>query len=83
MAQSRLSDIHKICASCADTPVGEKVLCDSIDCPITYARVRAEGDVEDVRVLMGEMGALDLDGGDDMAVAGMPGMRGEMEVGDW
>ena len=59
-------DLHKLCASCSSTPVGEKILCDSIDCPITYARTRAQRDVHDIEAVRGAMGDLDLDGaGDD------------------
>nr|XP_018263770.1 DNA polymerase zeta subunit [Kwoniella dejecticola CBS 10117]OBR85928.1 DNA polymerase zeta subunit [Kwoniella dejecticola CBS 10117] len=48
LASSKLMDLHKICASCSGIPVGEKIMCDSIDCPITYARINAERDVEDL-----------------------------------
>nr|XP_031862677.1 uncharacterized protein CI109_001688 [Kwoniella shandongensis]KAA5529749.1 hypothetical protein CI109_001688 [Kwoniella shandongensis] len=48
LAQSKLLSFQKICASCSSTPVGERILCDSVDCPITYARVVAERDVEDL-----------------------------------
>ncbi|ORX33427.1 hypothetical protein BD324DRAFT_585143 [Kockovaella imperatae] len=48
LAQQRLLDTHKICASCSSTPVGERILCDSIDCPVTYARVTATRDVDDL-----------------------------------
>ena len=48
IAQSKLVDTHKLCASCSSTPMSEKVLCDSVDCPVLYARVAAERDVEDL-----------------------------------
>ncbi len=48
IAQSKLIDTHKICASCSNTPISEKILCDSIDCPVLYARVAAERDVDDL-----------------------------------
>lgn len=49
LAQSRLAAIHQICASCSSTPVHEPILCDSIDCPITYARIQATRDAEDLK----------------------------------
>lgn len=48
MAQKKLVDTHRICASCSSTPPSEKVLCDSIDCPVLYARVAAQRDVDDL-----------------------------------
>jgi DNA polymerase zeta len=48
LAQAKVIDVHKICASCSSVPQAEKVVCDSIDCPVLYARVAAERDVEDL-----------------------------------
>ena len=48
IAQKKLVDTHKICASCSSTPMQDKVLCDSIDCPVMYARVAASRDVEEL-----------------------------------
>lgn len=45
--QARVRDLHQICASCAGTPPAEVMLCSSVDCPITYARVAAERDAQD------------------------------------
>ncbi|WVQ98801.1 hypothetical protein IAU59_005932 [Kwoniella sp. CBS 9459] len=53
IAQSKLISLQRICASCSSTPVGEKILCDSIDCPITYSRVGAERDVVDLEEIGG------------------------------
>ena len=39
---------HKICASCSSTPLNDRILCDSVDCPVLYARVQAQRDVEDL-----------------------------------
>jgi len=58
IAQSKLVDTHKICASCSNTPLNEKIMCDSIDCPVLYARVAAERDVEDLGDLEGLIGRL-------------------------
>lgn len=55
VAQARMADLQRVCASCAGTPVGDTVLCRSIDCPVTYARTSAEKDaaeVGDVRALI-------------------------------
>ncbi|WRT67197.1 uncharacterized protein IL334_004163 [Kwoniella shivajii] len=61
IAESKLSDLHRICASCSSIPVGEKILCDSIDCPITYARTNAKRDVEDLEEIGGLLGELDIE----------------------
>lgn len=45
--QQRVRDLHTICSSCSGTPCAEKILCDSIDCPVTYARTAAERDAAD------------------------------------
>lgn len=54
LAQEKLKSFHTICASCSSTPLHERILCDSIDCPITYARTQALRDAED----MSEVGTL-------------------------
>nr|XP_019042303.1 DNA polymerase zeta subunit [Kwoniella bestiolae CBS 10118]OCF21233.1 DNA polymerase zeta subunit [Kwoniella bestiolae CBS 10118] len=69
LATSKLLDLQKICSSCSSTPPGEKILCDSIDCPITYARVGAERDVEDLEDVVGLVRELDL--GEGQAGEGM------------
>lgn len=46
-AQARLIDLQRICASCSGTPAGERLLCDSVDCPVMYTRVAAERDAQD------------------------------------
>ncbi|EAL22753.1 hypothetical protein CNBB2010 [Cryptococcus deneoformans B-3501A] len=48
IAQDKLIVLQKICASCSSVPPAEKILCDSIDCPNTFARVAAEREVEDL-----------------------------------
>jgi DNA polymerase zeta len=47
-AQRRLAELHALCTSCSSTPPGEPVLCCSIDCPVTYARVSAETDAAEL-----------------------------------
>jgi len=48
LAQDKLKSYHAICASCSSTPLNDRILCDSIDCPVLYARVQAQRDVEDL-----------------------------------
>ncbi|WVQ71759.1 hypothetical protein IAR50_001300 [Cryptococcus sp. DSM 104548] len=48
IAETKIADLHRICASCSDVPPAEKILCDSSDCPITYARVTANREMEDL-----------------------------------
>ncbi|KAF7310921.1 DNA polymerase [Mycena chlorophos] len=40
--ETRLLDITRICASCCQTPAGEPIECDSLDCSWFYARRKAE-----------------------------------------
>ena len=39
---------QRICASCSSTPISDEVRCDSIDCSVLYARVKAAWDLDDV-----------------------------------
>ncbi|WVO13980.1 hypothetical protein L204_101605 [Cryptococcus depauperatus] len=48
IAQSKMVSLQRICASCCGTLPGEKILCSSIDCPLTYARSAAQRDLEDL-----------------------------------
>ncbi|KAL7424032.1 DNA polymerase zeta [Cryptotrichosporon argae] len=47
MVQARLRAYQAICSSCSATPVAERILCDSIDCPVTYVRVQGQRDAEE------------------------------------
>ncbi|WVQ78404.1 hypothetical protein IAT38_000490 [Cryptococcus sp. DSM 104549] len=60
LAQEKLVSFQKICASCSSAPVVEKIMCDSIDCPITYARVGALREVEDLEEVGGLLEELNL-----------------------
>lgn len=62
LAQEKLSTFHKICASCSGTPINDKILCDSIDCPLTYARTQAGRDMDDMVEIRKALDVLDLDG---------------------
>lgn len=62
LAQEKLAAFHKICASCSGTPLSDKILCDSIDCPLTYARSQAQRDVEDLVDVRRALDKLDLEG---------------------
>ncbi|KAJ7487607.1 hypothetical protein B0H11DRAFT_2157036 [Mycena galericulata] len=42
MGEKRFLNIHRICASCAQTPLAEAVECESLDCSWLYARTKAE-----------------------------------------
>jgi DNA polymerase zeta len=84
LAQSRLSAIHRICSSCSSTPIAEPVMCDSIDCPVMYQRVRAVRDVEDLKVNDGVLGVVTAEG--DAAgkeVEGVEGKKPFWEAMEW
>ncbi|WVQ70034.1 uncharacterized protein L199_008258 [Kwoniella botswanensis] len=66
LASRKLLDLQKVCASCSSTPPGEKILCDSIDCPITYARIGAERDVEDLEEVAELLKELNMEGEEDV-----------------
>ena len=76
LAQSRLSAIHRICASCSSTPIAEPIMCDSIDCPVMYQRVRAVRDVEDLKVNDGVLGVV-------TAEEGVEGKKPFWEAMEW
>jgi len=40
-AEKRVVDLHRICRSCAGLAFGDDVRCDSMDCPVFYARTRS------------------------------------------
>ncbi|KAJ7783795.1 hypothetical protein DFH07DRAFT_997017, partial [Mycena maculata] len=40
--EQRLLDIHRICASCTQSPLTEPIKCESLDCSWLYARTKAE-----------------------------------------
>jgi DNA polymerase zeta len=61
LAQEKLATLHKICASCSGTPLNDKILCDSIDCPITYARTQAGRDMDDMVDVRRALDVLDLE----------------------
>ena len=60
IAQEKLLSTHKICASCSATPLHDRIMCDSIDCPMLYARVQAHRDVEDLVDVQKLLGGLEL-----------------------
>lgn len=41
-AEKRAADLEDVCRSCASLPVGDRVKCDSRDCPVFYSRVKAD-----------------------------------------
>ncbi|KAJ6604659.1 hypothetical protein DFH09DRAFT_1242601 [Mycena vulgaris] len=42
MGEQRALDIHRICASCTQSPLAEPVKCESLDCSWLYARTKAD-----------------------------------------
>jgi len=58
---------HKICASCSSTPLNDRILCDSVDCPVLYSRVQAQRDVEDLADVQGTLGRLEIEANDKEA----------------
>lgn len=61
LADSRLQSAHRICASCSSTPLAEPQRCDSLDCPVLYARVKAGWEADDVRAIPGLVMELERD----------------------
>lgn len=59
LSTSRLLSIQRACASCASTAVSEHVKCESVDCPVLYARVKAGNEVQDTEGLVGVINKLD------------------------
>jgi predicted nucleic acid-binding Zn ribbon protein len=45
----RRNDIHRICASCSNTPTTDEQECESTECPILYSRMRSKAEVSESR----------------------------------
>jgi hypothetical protein len=77
---------QRICASCSSTPISDEVRCDSIDCSVLYARVKAAWDLDDVAEIPKLVGALqDRHDGTQIQTkkpltTGRKGARAEIEV---
>ena len=52
---------HKICSSCSETPLNDRILCDSVDCPVLYSRIQAQRDLEDLADVQITLGRLDIE----------------------
>jgi len=51
--EQRLKKVHTVCVSCTQSPMAEKIKCESLDCPWFYARKQAERDLEAVKGVYG------------------------------
>ncbi|KAL4922232.1 hypothetical protein BDW62DRAFT_79917 [Aspergillus aurantiobrunneus] len=40
-AEQKVANLERVCRSCMDIPFGDEVRCDSLDCPVFYARTRS------------------------------------------
>lgn len=40
--ETRMRDVHLMCASCSSTPQSEPIQCESLDCPWLFERKRLE-----------------------------------------
>lgn len=47
LATLRRNDIHRICATCSNLPVLDEQECESVDCPMLYARMRSKAEVSE------------------------------------
>ncbi|GJE86113.1 DNA polymerase zeta catalytic subunit [Phanerochaete sordida] len=64
--EQRLTDVHRVCASCAGTPQAEPVRCESLDCPWLFERKKLEHKAEGLQAIHGlveELEELHLDEG--------------------
>ena len=50
--QQRLVDLEAVCRNCAGIAWGDKVKCDSQDCPVFYSRVRTRTDVKRIESIV-------------------------------
>ncbi|KAL4805530.1 hypothetical protein BDV18DRAFT_21030 [Aspergillus unguis] len=39
-AEQKVANLERVCRTCMDIPFGDEVKCDSLDCPVFYARTR-------------------------------------------
>ncbi|KAG8701368.1 DNA polymerase zeta [Ceratobasidium sp. 395] len=49
MAERRARNAHMLCATCTSTPTAEPILCESLDCPWMYARVKSAQNLETIQ----------------------------------
>ncbi|KAG9104750.1 DNA polymerase zeta [Ceratobasidium sp. 370] len=72
MVERRARNAHMLCATCTSSPVAEPVLCESLDCPWMYARVKSAQNLEAIQGIqelvarlpelsMEDMGGNDID----------------------
>ncbi|KAL4791802.1 hypothetical protein BDV19DRAFT_392730 [Aspergillus venezuelensis] len=40
-AEQKVANLERVCRSCMDVPFGDEVKCDSLDCPVFFARTRS------------------------------------------
>ena len=85
LAESRVISAQRICASCSSTPISDEVRCDSIDCSVLYARVKAAWDLDDVAEIPQLVRGLqkrhdDAQRQPSKPVTGRNGARAEIEV---
>jgi len=41
--------LQRVCADCCGVPLGETIACDSRDCPVFYARLKAKSRLEEAQ----------------------------------
>ncbi|KAL2860261.1 hypothetical protein BJX68DRAFT_81444 [Aspergillus pseudodeflectus] len=52
-AEQRVANLERVCRSCMDIPFGDDVKCDSLDCPVFYARTRSSSHWRHTNAVLG------------------------------
>ncbi|KAJ5114749.1 hypothetical protein NUU61_000508 [Penicillium alfredii] len=52
-AEKRVVDLETVCRSCTGVPAGDEIRCDSMDCPVFYARTREAARLRHSRAVLG------------------------------
>lgn len=50
--EKKLAGVNEVCRSCMGVPWGEKVKCDSMDCPVLYTRARTSSNLQFTRDML-------------------------------
>lgn len=50
--EERTQSIKAVCAACASLPVHEADMCDSVDCPVLYSRIKANRELDDATAVL-------------------------------
>ena len=60
-SERRLTEVQRVCASCARVPASEPIACESLDCPWLYERKKVENKTESLQLFRDIIDDLEAD----------------------